>query len=58
MNDRPHSPLASATGDVAELSRQTGKRWLFFLYRFLLRLFPLAEPPREEDLRADLYVMF
>lgn len=48
----------SARDDLAELARNKGNGWMVLLYDMLTKLRFLAEPPKERELRHDLYVMF
>ena len=52
------SYLGGARDDIEELSRRTGRYWLPFVYEVLIAMFLLTEPPAQEDVRDDLYVMF
>jgi hypothetical protein len=52
------SQFDSVNSSVVELARRKGNGWMRLIYRLFLHLIPLAEPPKEEELRADLYVMF
>jgi hypothetical protein len=48
----------SARGDLAALARRKNDGWMLFLFELLVILRCLADPPKEKELRADLYVMF
>ena len=48
----------SARDDLVALTRDKGNGWIVVLYDLLMKLSFLAEPPKERELRHDLYVMF
>ena len=48
----------SARRDLAALARRKDDGCMLFLYELLVILRCLADPPKEKELRADLYVMF
>lgn len=50
--------MASSRDDLVAHVREGGDKRVLFCYDTLLKLHSLAAPPKEKDLRSDLYVMF
>ncbi len=55
---RIYTATSSGRDDLADLVRSTSNSWILRLYDILLKLQVLAEPPKEKELSADLYVLF
>jgi hypothetical protein len=59
VTEQPSSAETNSTrDDLAALARRQGDGWMLLLYYLLTKLRFLAEPPKERELRHDLYVMF
>lgn len=50
--------LTTIAQDIDDLSIRSRDNWMPGLYRRLLDLFELSEPPKEDELQPALYVMF
>ncbi len=48
----------SARSDVKKLAGQKNRVGVMTIYSLIMGLFYLTKPPKEKDLRSDLYVMF
>lgn len=58
MNRDESVNLNTIEPDIEEISARNQENWMPGLYRRLIGLFELSEPPQEDELQPALYVMF
>ncbi|HKM76063.1 MAG TPA: hypothetical protein VJZ32_06570 [Candidatus Bathyarchaeia archaeon] len=57
-NTETYRVMSSDRADLEKHAHNTRERWTLFIYDELVPLKFLAHPPKQKELRSDLYVMF
>ncbi len=57
-NPEIYRNLLSMRDELVKIEREKGDRWMVFLYDLLVAIRFLAKPPKEKEVRPDLYAMF
>jgi hypothetical protein len=58
INPEIYRNLLSMRDELVTIEREKGDRWMVFLYDLLVAMRFLAKPPKEKEVRPDLYAMF